>query len=40
MLGDYVVEQGYDLRFAIEPKPNEPRGDIFLPTVGHALHFI
>ena len=32
--------QGYELRFAIEPKPNEPRGDIFLPTVGHALHFI
>ena len=24
----------------MEPKPNEPRGDIFLPTVGHALHFI
>ncbi|HLI59686.1 MAG TPA: xylose isomerase [Solirubrobacteraceae bacterium] len=40
VLGDYVHEQGYDLRFAIEPKPNEPRGDIFLPTVGHALHFI
>ena len=40
VLGDYVVDQGYDLRFAIEPKPNEPRGDIFLPTVGHALHFI
>jgi xylose isomerase len=40
VLGDYVVEQGYDLRFALEPKPNEPRGDIFLPTVGHALHFI
>jgi xylose isomerase len=37
---EYVVEQGYDLRFAIEPKPNEPRGDIFLPTIGHALHFI
>lgn len=36
----YVREQGYNLRFAIEPKPNEPRGDIFLPTVGHALHFI
>lgn len=36
----YAVEQGYDVRFAIEPKPNEPRGDIFLPTVGHALHFI
>jgi xylose isomerase len=40
LLADYVVEQGYDLRFALEPKPNEPRGDIFLPTVGHALHFI
>jgi xylose isomerase len=40
VLADYVVQQGYDLRFAIEPKPNEPRGDIFLPTVGHALHFI
>jgi len=36
----YVQEQGYGLRFAIEPKPNEPRGDIFLPTVGHALHFV
>lgn len=40
VLADYSVEQGYDLRFAMEPKPNEPRGDIFLPTVGHALHFI
>src|ERR1700710_1843360 len=40
LLADYVVEQGYDLRFAIEPKPNEPRGDLWLPTVGHALHFI
>ena len=40
LLADYVVAQGYDLRFAIEPKPNEPRGDMFLPTVGHALHFI
>ncbi len=39
-LSGYVRDQGYDLRFAIEPKPNEPRGDIFLPTVGHALHFI
>lgn len=36
----HVVEQGYDLRFALEPKPNEPRGDILLPTVGHALAFI
>jgi len=40
LLGAYVVEQGYDIRFAIEPKPNEPRGDILLPTVGHALAFI
>jgi len=40
VLSDYSVGQGYELRFAIEPKPNEPRGDIFLPTVGHALHFI
>jgi xylose isomerase len=40
VLSDYVVDSGYDLRFAMEPKPNEPRGDIFLPTVGHALHFI
>jgi xylose isomerase len=40
LLGDYVLQQGYDLRFAIEPKPNEPRGDILLPTVGHALAFI
>jgi xylose isomerase len=36
----YVQEQGYDLKFALEPKPNEPRGDLYLPTVGHALHFI
>lgn len=36
----YVRGQGYDLRFALEPKPNEPRGDIYLATVGHALAFI
>jgi xylose isomerase len=36
----YIKEQGYHLRVALEPKPNEPRGDIFLPTVGHALAFI
>ncbi len=36
----HVRERGYDLRFALEPKPNEPRGDLFLPTVGHALAFI
>ncbi|HZP54379.1 xylose isomerase [Actinocrinis sp.] len=40
LLGQYVLDQGYDLRFAIEPKPNEPRGDILLPTVGHGLAFI
>jgi xylose isomerase len=39
-LAEYVLARGYDLRFAIEPKPNEPRGDILLPTVGHALAFI
>jgi xylose isomerase len=40
LLSQYVLDQGYQLRFAIEPKPNEPRGDILLPTVGHALAFI
>ncbi|MBD0292383.1 MAG: xylose isomerase [Jiangellaceae bacterium] len=40
LLAQYVEDQGYGLRFAIEPKPNEPRGDILLPTVGHALAFI
>jgi xylose isomerase len=41
VLRQYADGQGYtDLRFAIEPKPNEPRGDAFLPTIGHALHFI
>jgi xylose isomerase len=36
----YIKEKGYDLKIALEPKPNEPRGDIFLPTVGHGLAFI
>jgi xylose isomerase len=40
ILAARVVERGYGLRFALEPKPNEPRGDILLPTVGHALAFI
>jgi xylose isomerase len=40
VLSEYVLEQGYGLRFAIEPKPNEPRGDILLPTLGHAIAFI
>lgn len=39
-LAQYVKDQGYGIRFALEPKPNEPRGDIFLPTIGHALAFI
>jgi xylose isomerase len=40
LLCAYVRDRGYDIRFAIEPKPNEPRGDILLPTIGHALAFI
>ena len=40
ILGQFVIDKGYDIRFAMEPKPNEPRGDIFLPTIGHALAFI
>jgi xylose isomerase len=40
LLTAYVREQGYGIRFALEPKPNEPRGDILLPTIGHALAFI
>ncbi len=39
-LSDYCLSQKYDLKFALEPKPNEPRGDIFLPTVGAMLGFI
>lgn len=39
-LTGYVKDKGYSIRFALEPKPNEPRGDTFLPTVGHALAFI
>ena len=39
-LAQYVLDRGYGLRFALEPKPNEPRGDILLPTVGHAIAFI
>ena len=39
-LTSYCKQRGYRLRFAIEPKPNEPRGDILLPTIGHALAFI
>jgi xylose isomerase len=40
ILCGYVRDSGYAIRFALEPKPNEPRGDILLPTIGHALAFI
>ncbi|TMR24670.1 xylose isomerase [Nonomuraea turkmeniaca] len=40
LLCQYVIDKGYDIRFALEPKPNEPRGDILLPTIGHALGLI
>jgi xylose isomerase len=40
LLADYCISKGYGMRFAIEPKPNEPRGDILLPSIGHALAFI
>lgn len=40
LLSEFVLDNGYKIKFAIEPKPNEPRGDIFLPTIGHALAFI
>ena len=36
----YSEDQGYGYRFALEPKPNEPRGDLFFPTVGSMLGFI
>ena len=40
LLAQYTIDKGYGMRFAIEPKPNEPRGDILLPSIGHALAFI
>ena len=39
-LCEYVLSQGLDLRLALEAKPNEPRGHLYLPTTGHMLHFI
>jgi xylose isomerase len=39
-LGAYVKDQGYDLKFALESKPNEPRADIYLATTGNMLAFI
>ncbi len=37
---EYAIDKGYDLKFALEAKPNEPRGDIYNPTIGHMLGFI
>lgn len=37
---EYVLDQGYDIKFALEAKPNEPRADIYNPTTGHMLAFI
>src|SRR5271169_1164195 len=39
-LCEYSIAQGYDYRFALEAKPNEPRGDIYMATTGHYLGFI
>jgi xylose isomerase len=39
-LCEYVLANDYDIKFSIEPKPNEPRGDLYLPTVGSVLAFI
>lgn len=39
-LCEYAIDNGYDLKFALEAKPNEPRGDIYNPTTGHMLAFI
>ncbi len=39
-LCEYVLANNYNIKFSIEPKPNEPRGDLYLPTVGSVLAFI
>ncbi|HYN72891.1 MAG TPA: xylose isomerase [Nakamurella sp.] len=39
-IAGYIKDKGHDIKIALEPKPNEPRGDILLPTVGHGLGFI
>lgn len=39
-LCEYVLDKKYDLKFALEAKPNEPRGDIYNSTTGHMLAFI
>jgi xylose isomerase len=37
---EYALDRGYDLKFALEAKPNEPRADLYNPTTGHMLGFI
>jgi xylose isomerase len=39
-LCDYALDNGYDLKFALEAKPNEPRGDLYFPTTAAYLAFI
>ncbi len=39
-LSEYVIDSRYSIKFSLEPKPNEPRGDLYLPTVGSMLAFI
>ena len=39
-VSQYVLDKGYKMRLALEPKPNEPRSDTYLPTIGHMLAFI
>jgi xylose isomerase len=39
-LCEYARDRTYELRFALEAKPNEPRGDIYFPTTAAFLGFI
>jgi len=39
-LCEYALDNNYDLKFALEAKPNEPRGDMYNSTTGHMLAFI
>ncbi len=39
-VSQYVIDKGYKMRLALEPKPNEPRSDTYFPTIGHMLAFI
>ncbi len=37
---EYVLDKKYDMKLALEAKPNEPRGDMYNATTGHMLAFI